>query len=106
VPEFIGHAGYKCYVFIRPESLKPGWNRDRVIQAMVDAGVPCFSGSCSEVYFEKAVQDAGMAPAKRLPVAKELGETSLMFLVHPTLATKEITLTVEVLSRVMEEATA
>lgn len=106
VPEFIGHGAYKCYVFIKPDELKPGWSRDRVIHAMVDAGVPCFSGSCSEVYFEKAIQDAGMAPAQRLPVAKELGETSLMFLVHPTLTTEEIALTVEVLSQVMEEATA
>ncbi|MEX0606015.1 MAG: DegT/DnrJ/EryC1/StrS aminotransferase family protein [Marinobacter sp.] len=106
VLEFIGHSGYKCYVFIKPEALKPGWSRDRVIQAVVNAGVPCFSGSCSEVYFEKAIQNAGMAPVKRLPVAKELGETSLMFLVHPTLTADEMSLTVEVVSRVMEEATA
>ena len=73
---------------------------------VVSAGVPCFSGSCSEVYFEKAIQDAGMAPAERLPVARELGDTSLMFLVHPTLTADEIKLTCEVLARVMKEATA
>ena len=106
VPEHIGHAGYKCYVFVEPTTLKPEWNRDRVMSGIVSAGVPCFSGSCSEVYFEKAIQDAGMAPAERLPVARELGDTSLMFLVHPTLTADEIKLTCEVLARVMKEATA
>jgi dTDP-4-amino-4,6-dideoxygalactose transaminase len=76
-----------------------------VLSEILSAGVPCFSGSCSEVYFEKAIRDAGMAPAERLPVAKELGETSLMFLVHPTLTADEIKLTCEVLTRVMDEAT-
>ena len=106
VPEHIGHAGYKCYVFVEPTTLKPGWDRNRVMSEIVSAGVPCFSGSCSEVYFEKAIQDAGMAPAERLPVARELGDTSLMFLVHPTLTAEEIRLTCDVLARVMKEATA
>jgi dTDP-4-amino-4,6-dideoxygalactose transaminase len=106
VPEHIGHAGYKCYVFVEPTTLKLKWDRDRVMSEIVSSGVPCFSGSCSEVYFEKAIQDAGMAPAERLPVARELGDTSLMFLVHPTLTADEIKLTCEVLARVMKEATA
>jgi dTDP-4-amino-4,6-dideoxygalactose transaminase len=105
VPAHVGHAGYKCYVFVEPSALKAEWDRDRVLSEIVSAGVPCFSGSCSEVYFEKAIRDAGMAPAERLPVAKELGETSLMFLVHPTLTADEIKLTCEVLTRVMDEAT-
>lgn len=106
VSEDIGHAGYKCYVFVEPVALKRGWDRDRVLSAIVSAGVPCFSGSCSEVYFEKAIFEAGMAPAQRLPAARELGGTSLMFLVHPTLTAEEIQLTCEVLMRVMEEAAA
>jgi len=106
VPEHIGHAGYKCYVFVEPTTLKPGWDRNRVMSEIVSAGVPCFSGSCSEVYFEKAIQDAGMTPVERLPVARELGDTSLMFLVHPTLTAEEIRLTCDVLARVMKEATA
>ena len=103
VPKYIGHGGYKCYVFVEPSVLKAGWDRDRVLAEIVSAGVPCFSGSCSEVYFEKAFQDAGMAPAMCLPLASELGETSLMFLVHPTLTANEIEFTCDVLSRVMEE---
>lgn len=85
VPKPALHAAYKCYVFIRPERLPDGWGRDRIIQALVDQGVPAYQGSCSEVYLEKAFENTGWAPAERLPVARELGETSLMFLVHPTL---------------------
>jgi dTDP-4-amino-4,6-dideoxygalactose transaminase len=81
----IGHAYYKYYAFVRPECLRSGWTRDRIIQAINDLGVPCFSGSCSEIYLEKAFNGTGFRPLARLPVARELGETSLMFLVHPTL---------------------
>ena len=84
-PENVGHAYYKYYVFVRPEALPRGWDRDRIMNAICAAGIPCYSGSCSEIYREKAFTDAGLGPARQLPVAKDLGETSLMFLVHPTL---------------------
>jgi hypothetical protein len=72
-------------VFVEPEHLREGWTRDRIIAAIMAEGVPCFSGSCPEIYLEQVVSRAGVAPAARLPVAKQLGETSLCFLVHPTL---------------------
>ncbi|GAA4412990.1 aminotransferase [Advenella faeciporci] len=103
-PEGSEHAAYKCYVFVQPEQLKPDWNRDRIINEMVAAGVPAFSGSCSEVYLEKAFDHTNLRPAQRLPVAMELGETSLMFLVHPTLTPAEIDKTCQVLRSVMEQA--
>ncbi|WP_201578200.1 DegT/DnrJ/EryC1/StrS family aminotransferase [Psychrobacter okhotskensis] len=101
-PEFSGskHAYYKLYVYVRPENLPDGWSRDRIIQEINDQGVPCFSGSASEVYLEKAFDHTGLRPASRLPVAKQLGETSLMFLVHPTLTTAEIAQTVEAIDSV------
>ena len=104
VPSHITHAAYKCYVFVEPSSLKDGWNRDRIIEALVARGVPAFSGSCSEVYLEKAFDNTGWRPTVRLPNAVELGETSLMFLVHPTLTDKEIEWTCETLTQVMREA--
>lgn len=104
VPKDIGHAGYKCYVFVEHDQLKSGWNRDRIMAEIIARGVPCFSGSCSEIYLEQAFQKAGLAPAERLPNARELGETSLMFLVHPTLLDEEIALTCEILSEVMQLA--
>ncbi|PKM35508.1 MAG: aminotransferase [Gammaproteobacteria bacterium HGW-Gammaproteobacteria-10] len=104
VPAMIEHAAYKCYVFVEPQRLKPDWERDRILEAINECGVPCYSGSCSEVYLEKAFDDTGWRPAERLPVARELGETSLMFLVHPTLKKAEIERTIEVLSEVMTMA--
>ena len=62
-------------------------------------GVPCFSGSCSEVYLKKAFDGTGWRPETRLSNAKLLGETSLMFLCHPTLTKAEIKKTCEVLVR-------
>lgn len=101
IQQSIEHAWYKCYLFVVPEQLKEGWDRDRIMNAIVAKGVPCFSGSCSEVYLEKAFDGTAWRPEQRLPVAKKLGETSLMFLVHPTLTFEEINRTCEALKDVM-----
>ncbi len=106
VPADIEHACYKHYVFVRPEYLNDGWNRDRIISEIEARGVPCYQGSCSEVYLEKAFDNTGFRPIERLPVAKELGETSLMFLVHPTLTRVEIDKTCTVIHQVLSEAQA
>ncbi|MBZ0333214.1 DegT/DnrJ/EryC1/StrS family aminotransferase [Marinobacter sp. AL4B] len=106
VPADIQHAAYRCYVFAEPSVLKADWNRDRIINAIVENGVPCFSGSCSEVYLEKAFDGTDLRPKKRLEVACELGEISLMFLVHPTLTEAEIEKTCSMLQQVMTAATA
>nr|WP_184029094.1 DegT/DnrJ/EryC1/StrS family aminotransferase [Deinococcus budaensis] len=98
------HSYYKYYVFVRPERLRAGWDRDRIMNAVTAAGVPCFSGSCSEIYLEKAFQDAGYGPAERLPVARELGETALMFLVHPTLSPADMHRMADVVDAVMAQA--
>ncbi|MBS7842109.1 DegT/DnrJ/EryC1/StrS aminotransferase family protein [Pseudomonas fluorescens] len=105
IPNTIEHAAYKCYVFVRPDQLKSGWSRDRILDEIVASGVPAFSGSCSEVYLEKAFDNTGWRPVNRLANAKELGETSLMFLVHPTLTPQEMELTCRVLVAVMQQAT-
>ncbi len=104
IPSHITHAAYKCYVFVVPEYLMDGWCRDRILKEINECGVPCFSGSCSEVYLEKAFDNTDYRPKERLPVAKELGETSLMFLVHPTLTVKEIQKTCDAISIVMGRA--
>lgn len=104
LPDFIEHAAYKCYIFVENEKLAPGWNRARIIQEINANGVPCFVGSCSEVYLEKAFDNTGYRPKKRLPMAKLLGETSIMFMVHPTLTKAEIERTCMVLRKVMEAA--
>lgn len=100
------HAQYKCYVYVRPERLAEGWNRDRIAAEINARGVPCYQGSCSEVYLEKAFDNTGWRPEERLPVARELGETSLMFLVHPGLTADEIKRTCDALTEVMHLAAA
>src|ERR1051326_7515252 len=87
-PDF-GHSYYKYYAFVRPQALKKGWSRDRLVTEINDRGVPCFSGSCSEIYLEKAFTDE-MRPKWRLLVAKDLGETSLMFFVDATLSEDDV----------------
>lgn len=104
LPPTIEHAAYKCYVFVDPSVLKPVWDREHILEEITLRGVPCFSGSCSEVYLEKAFEATPWRPARRLPVARELGGTSLMFLVHPGLTKSEIYRTQEVLTTIMQEA--
>jgi dTDP-4-amino-4,6-dideoxygalactose transaminase len=100
------HAQYKCYVYVRLDQLAHGWTRDRIVEAVTKRGVPCYQGSCSEVYLERAFDNTPWRPAERLPVARELGETSIMFLVHPTLTSAEIDATCDAIVAVMSEATS
>lgn len=100
VPDYSEHAEYKHYMFIKPEQVASGWDRDRIVNTIVERGVPCFQGSCSEVYLEKAFDNTPFRPEKRLPNAVELGETSIMFLVHPTLTEAEIAKTTQVMKEV------
>lgn len=104
VPPHIEHARYKYYAYVRPEALRDGWSRDRVMNEIAALGVPCFSGSCSEVYLEKAFDRPGFRPADRLPVARDLGETSLMFLVHPTLSDDDIGWSCDRIAQVLRSA--
>ena len=86
MPNSVSHAFYKAYVFVNGDAAM----RDRIMGEINAKGVPCFSGSCSEIYHEKAF----CGTPDRLPGAAELGESSLMFLVHPTLRAAEIEKTV------------
>jgi dTDP-4-amino-4,6-dideoxygalactose transaminase len=104
VPKTSQHAHYKCYVYVNKQRLRPEWTRDRIAETINAKGVPCFQGSCSEVYLEKAFDATGWRPVKPLAVARSLGETSLMFLVHPTLGGGEIDKTCTVASQVLQIA--
>ena len=97
------HAAYKCYVQVNTDALPEGWSRDRMMAEINAMGVPCFSGSCSEVYLEKAFDDTPWRPTERLKNAKQLGETSLMFLVHPTLSEHSMQKTITAIQTVMAD---
>jgi hypothetical protein len=129
----IFHAYYKYYVFVRPDKLRTGWDRNRIMDEIRARGVPCTSGICPEIYRENAFRSRrgqssevrgqeqgwprdlgitgrgeggarGLGDEKRFLVARELGETSLMFLVHPTLREKEIEKTCQVVTEVIRKA--
>ncbi len=104
LPTYIEHAWYKYYVFVREEGLATGWSRNRIVEEIVSRGVPCFTGICPEVYLEHAFDEKEWRPKVRLPVAKKLGDDSLMFLVHPTLTTDEIENMCGIISSVMMAA--
>lgn len=95
------HAAYKCYVQVNVEALPEGWSRDRIMAEINALNVPCYSGSCSEVYLEKAFDGTPWRPAQSLPHAKQLGTTSLMFLVHPTLSEHSLQKTVDAIQAVI-----
>jgi dTDP-4-amino-4,6-dideoxygalactose transaminase len=95
------HAAYKCYVQVNTEHLPEGWSRDRIMNEIAELGVPCFSGSCSEVYLEHAFDNTPWRPAQRLQNAQKLGESSLMFLVHPTLSEDSINQTISAIEQVL-----
>lgn len=103
-PTGIDHAYYKYYVFVQPEHLAEGWDRDRILTAIIGEGIPCNTGSCSEIYLEKAFPEE-WRPRQRLPVARDLGETSLMFMVHPTLREPDMLDIGGAVAKVMSAAT-
>jgi dTDP-4-amino-4,6-dideoxygalactose transaminase len=103
-PNHAGHAWYKYYVFVRPERLADGWDRDRLLAAITARGVACLTGSCSEMYLEKVFERTDMVPASRLPVARKLGETALMFLIDPTFSDADMERTADAVEAAFAEA--
>lgn len=100
------HAAYKCYVQVNLQALPEGWTRDRIMQVINDQQVPCYSGSCSEVYLEKAFDNTPWRPKVRLKNAVDLGETSLMFLVHPTLSESSLERCRQAIKHVIQQLAA
>jgi dTDP-4-amino-4,6-dideoxygalactose transaminase len=106
VPDDCEHAYYRFYAFVRPERLASGWSRDRIVAEINSLGVPCYHGACPEIYLEQAFVNSAFAQSQLLPTAHELGETSLMMLVHPTLTDAEIDCSCAVLEEVLTVASA
>ena len=104
-PADVVHGYYKYYAFLKPEYLRAGWTRDRIVRAIQAEGIPCGSGVCPEIYLEKAFDGHLSRPARRLPVARQLGETGLMFQVHPTLSRQDLLDTCQAVEKVLRVAT-
>lgn len=102
----VEHSYYKHYVNVSPEMLSDKWTRDEIVRSIQQEGIPCGSGLCCEIYLETAIQNTGLAPPERLPNARDLGERSIMFMVHPTLSREEIDDTVAAVAKVMRAVAA
>jgi dTDP-4-amino-4,6-dideoxygalactose transaminase len=105
-PAHSEHAYYKYYAFLRPEMLRPGWNLERILEALNAEGIPCAVGACSEIYLEKAFVDAGLGPKQPLPVASRMADSSLMFMLHPGLIEQDMRDTCTAVAKVMRAAIA
>ena len=105
-PPGFGHAYYKYCAFIEPERLRDGWNLNRIVEAINAEGIPCMAGNAGEIYLEKAFSDGGLAPPARLPNARRLAETGIIFMVHPTLAERDIRDTADAIVKVIAAAAA
>jgi dTDP-4-amino-4,6-dideoxygalactose transaminase len=103
--EGIEHAYYRLYAFVKPDHLAEDWDRDRILNEINARGIPCFSGSCPEIYDEEAFARAGLRPEAPLTNAASLGETSLAFLVHPTLTEDDLRATFQAIGSVFAAAT-
>jgi len=105
-PAHVEHAWYRFHAFVRPGALAAGWSRDRILAELAALGLPALSGSCSEIYRERSFLTAGLAPPQPLPVARRLGETSLMLPLAPTLPDGELDRWIAGLRRVLAAAAA
>lgn len=104
VKEGVDYVPYKHYMYVNPDELAEGWSRDRIILELNNKDVPCLSGTCSEVYLEKAFEGTDYRPANRLPNAAKMGETSLCLLVHPTITDRDMDRVCGVLRSVFMQA--
>jgi dTDP-4-amino-4,6-dideoxygalactose transaminase len=102
-PEHVRSACYKLHVYVRPETLGHGWSRDRILEAVTRRGFPVAAGSCGEIYLEEMFPFE-MRPAERHPVARDLAETSLLFLVDPTVTREDVERTCDGVLEILSEA--
>jgi len=99
----IQHAYYRLYASIDTAALHEDWNQDRIIKEVVNNGTPCFHGSCSEIYREKAFEHL-MSDRYPLPNAQLSGQNSMALLLHPTLKVEHIEKIIETVKMVFKRA--
>ena len=103
-PENIKHAWYKFYCYVDETALLSGWNRNRILYEINQLGYPAFQGSCGEIYLEKCFVSLGLGPSSRLECSKKLSDTSLMFLIHPTITNDELKSYISVVRKIVLKA--
>ncbi len=90
----IKSAYYRQYAVVRDDAVLGGLHgeklRDALVHAMNQALVPCFVGSCSEIYREVVFVEGGTAPKNRFKYAKAFTERAFCFLTHHTITSEEM----------------
>lgn len=94
VPEGYKNAFYRLYVKVNPQFVlsknKTQNLRDFMIKEFNTNGVPCFVGSCAEIYLEKLFQQGGFYPPNRYQNARNFSDNACCFLVHPTINDEQL----------------
>ena len=70
---------------VDPSNISEGWSRRRIVDALVSEGVPCFDGSCSEIYKEKSFEKLGFKPKIKLINAEYFSKFAFCCLVDHTI---------------------
>lgn len=86
-PDNFVHAYYRFYAYLKPDQLRSGVDRSKIMSELVDNDIAVFSGSCPEIYLEEAFSDLDV---ETRPVAHAIAERTLAFTVHPTLDTEKL----------------
>jgi dTDP-4-amino-4,6-dideoxygalactose transaminase len=98
----IRHAYYRLGCRVVPKHLRPGWDRDRLLASLSDCGIGCSVGSCPEIYLEGAYAGRSF---QRCETARAVGETVLLFAVHPTIGDSYLDSCRRTINRILTEAT-
>jgi dTDP-4-amino-4,6-dideoxygalactose transaminase len=101
-PVEVNHAFYKYHVFVSPERLKSGWDLNRIQDAIIAEGIPCYAGY-REMYLEKAFPPE-WHPKAPMQNVRQLSRTGLVFLVHSTLSEADMIDTSRGVNKVMASA--
>jgi dTDP-4-amino-4,6-dideoxygalactose transaminase len=84
-PKNIKSAWYRFYFFLNPSIKNCQKVRFKIIESLKKNDVKCFTGSCPEIYLEKAFKKSKYPNVNRLKNCKILGETSIALDVNHTL---------------------
>jgi len=88
-PKNIKNAWYRFYFFLKPDIKNYKKIRYKIIKSLKKDDVKCFTGSCPEIYLEKAFKKLKNFKVIRLKNCKILGETSIALDVNHTLKDNE-----------------
>lgn len=78
VPDYIEHAYYKYYYYLRLERMEEIFSLSDVVAALNSLGMKCGTGSCPDMSAEHAFDQAAPRRDSDLPNAKAVGACSIM----------------------------